>query len=148
MGTAVVAVSFDGGPHVSAAAGGAALTFYDPSAPPAIYSAEPPYAEVHASTRIVLHGSNFAPASGGAPLLCRFGPVAAVTASFISGVAVACNSPRDATPAVVQLAFHVTEGNNWIESDATVILYDQTRPLATTSSRRPPPTPPAAPPSP
>ena len=67
VGTAVVAVSFDGDSHVSAAAGGAALTFYDPSAPPAIYSAEPPYAEVHASTRIILHGSNFAPASGGAP---------------------------------------------------------------------------------
>jgi len=51
--------------HADAWSGGRSYTYYDPSAPPSISAASPPYADVRAGGVITVAGNNFAPAGLG-----------------------------------------------------------------------------------
>ena len=68
------------------------MTFYNPDLPPQIHSVTPDFAPAsndYGGHHITVRGSNFAPV--GNVLVCEFGAVATVHASFINGSAMGCH---------------------------------------------------------
>ena len=126
--------AFDGElpPDISTTAG--RMTFYNPELPPQLTSVTPDFAPAsndYGGHHITVRGSNFAPV--GNSLLCEFGSVAVVHASFINGSALGCHIASSLVAGDVRLRVSLDAGLTFSPQSAVFTYYEPQHPPLVTA---------------
>lgn len=110
------------------------LTLYNPDLPPQISSVTPDFAPAsndYGGHKITVRGANFAPV--GNVLLCEFGAVAKVHASFINGSAMACLIAANLVSGDIQLRVSLDGGKTFSPQSLRFTYYESQHPPIVTS---------------
>jgi len=105
------------------------MTFYNPDLPPQIHSVTPDFAPAsndYGGHHITVRGSNFAPV--GNVLVCEFGAVATVHASFINGSAMGCHIASNLVAGDIQIRVSMDGGLTFSPQSVRFTYYEPQHP--------------------